>query len=134
MRSRPIGTKNTLTPSADRSATRQRVGNKPVDGPADIYPVDVRYNGGDRPGGSLWRWSRLIITADALYIARSNDRGLHVTSVSKYPLPAGGRTQVQAKKGSWGPFSWSGCGCANSWGRHTKGELIALGDGQTTDA
>lgn len=133
MRSRPIGTKNTLTPSADRSARRSRVGNAPVNGPADIYPVDVRYDGGERRD-ALWRWSRLIITDDALYIARSSDRGMKVTSVTKYPLPSGSRTQTGAKKGSWGPFSWSGCGCANSWGRHTKAELVALGDGPTTDA
>lgn len=133
MRSRPIGTKSTLTPSADRSARRSRVGDAAVNGPADIYPVDVRHDAGERRS-SLWRWSRLIITEDALYVARSNDRGMTVTTVTKYPLPDGSRTQTGAKKGSWGTFSWSGCGCANSWGRHTKAELIALGDGQATDA
>lgn len=133
MRSRPIGTKSTLTPSADRSVRRSRVGNAPVNGPADLYPVDVRYDGGPRQS-TLWRWSRLIITEDALYVARSSDKGMRVTSVTKYPLPEGGRTVKTAKSGSWGPFSWSGCGCANSWGRHTKAELVALGDGPATDA
>ena len=131
MRSRPIGT-STLTPTADRAQARARLGNAPVNGPADIYPVDVRYNGS--PRGDVWRWSRLIVTADALYVARSNDRGKTVTSVTKYALPAGDRTQTGAKRGSWGQFSWSGCGCANSWGRHTKAELIAIGDGSTTQA
>ena len=133
MRSRPIGTKSTLTPSADRSVRRARTGNAPVNGPADLYPVDVRYSGGDRKG-ALWRWSRIIITADALYVARSNDRGMTVTSVTKYPLPSGDRVATGAKRGSWGQFSWSGCGCANSWGRHTAAELIALGDGPAPEA
>jgi hypothetical protein len=133
MRSRPIGSKSSLTPAADRSVVRARTGNAPVNGPADIYPVDVRMDGGERKS-SLWRWSRLIVTDDALYVARSNDRGMNITSVTKYALPDGARRQTAAKKGSWGAFSWSGCGCANSWGRHTKGDLIALGDGQTMDA
>jgi hypothetical protein len=128
MRSRPIGSRNTLTPSADRSATRARTGNAPVNGPADLYPVDIRQSTGPR-GGALSRWSRLIITADALYVARSNDRGRTVTSVTKHPLPSGDRVQSGAKRGSWGAFSWSGCGCANSWGRHTNEELISIGDG-----
>lgn len=105
-----------------------------MNGPADIYPVDVRYSGGGRRDGSLWRWSRMIITADALYIARSSDRGMTVTNVTKYPLPTGDRVQTGAKRGSWGAFSWSGCGCANSWGRHTKADLIALGDGPAGEA
>jgi len=100
-----------------------------VNGPADLYPVDVRYDGGGRRGGDLWRWSRLIITADALYVARSTDRGRTVTSVTKYPLPTGDRVQSGAKRGSWGPFSWSGCGCANQWGRHTTAQIVAIGDG-----
>jgi hypothetical protein len=102
-----------------------------VNGPADLYPVDVRYSGGPRTGGELWRWSRLIITKDALYVARSNDRGMTVTSVQKYDLPTGDRIQSGAKRGSYGAFSWSGCGCANSWGRHTTASLVALGDGTT---
>jgi hypothetical protein len=104
-----------------------------VNGPADIYPVDVRYNSGPR-GSEVWRWSRLIITADALYVARSTDRGKTITSVTRYALPTGDRIQTGAKRGSWGQFSWSGCGCANSWGRHTGESLIALGDAQTTQA
>jgi len=127
MRSRPIGTKSSLTPSADRASARARAGNKPVNGPADLYPVDVRYNGGPRKS-ELWRWSRLIITDDALYVARSNDRGMTVTSVTKYPLPTADRVQTGAKRGSMGPFSWSGCGCANSWGRHTRDALVSAGD------
>lgn len=127
MRSRPIGTKSTLTPTSDRTQARARTGNAPVNGPVDLYPVDVRYSGGPR-GSELWRWSRLIVTADALYVARSNDRGLTVTSVTKYPLPTGDRVQSGAKRGSWGAFSWSGCGCANSWGRHTSESLVSQGD------
>lgn len=131
MRSRPIGTKSSLTPTSDRARARSRIG-RTVDGPADLYPVDVRYSGGER-GDALWRWSRMIITEDAVYVARSTDRGMTVTSVTKYPLPTGQRAQSGAKRGSFGPFSWSGCGCANSWGRHTKASLVALGD-RTTDA
>jgi hypothetical protein len=130
MRSRPIGTKSTLTPTSDRQRARARTGNAPVNGPADLYPVDVRYSGGPRKG-ELWRWSRLIITEDALYVARSNDRGMNITSVTKYDLPAGDRVQSGAKRGSYGQFSWSGCGCANSWGRHSKAALVAAGEGTT---
>lgn len=100
-----------------------------MNGPADFKPVDIRYDGGGRRGGELWRWSRLIITADALYIARSNNRGRTVTSVTKYPLPAGDRVQKAGNAGSWGPFSWTSCGCANSWDRHSKASLVAIGDG-----
>lgn len=100
-----------------------------MNGPADLYPVDVRYDAGGRRGGNLWRWSRLIITADALYVARSTDRGRTVQSVTKYPLPTEDRVQSGAKRGSWGAFSWSGCGCANQWGSHTTAELVAIGDG-----
>src|SRR5688500_2851284 len=132
MRSRPIGT-SSLTPTADRNQSRARVGSAPVSGPADIFPVDVRYSGGSRRG-DLWRRSRLLITGDALYVARSNDRGKDITSVTKYPPPTGDRVQTGAKRGSWGQFSWSGCGCANSWGRHTKDALIAIGDGTTAQA
>lgn len=131
MRSRPIGT-STLTPTADRAQARTRLGNAPVNGPADIFPVDIRYNGS--PRGDVWRWSRLIITDDALYVARSADRGKTITSVTKYALPTGDRIQTGAKRGSWGQFSWSGCGCANSWGRHTKADLVAIGDASTTQA
>lgn len=132
MRSRPIGT-SSLTPTADRSQARARTGNAPVNGPADIYPVDVRHNGGPR-GSDLWRWSRLIITDTALYIARSDDRGKTITSVTRYALPDGDRIQTGAKRGSWGQFSWSGCGCANSWGRHTRADLVAIGDAPITQA
>lgn len=131
MRSRPIGTKSTLTPAADRA--RARTGSAPVNGPADIYPVDVRYDGGARKS-TLWRWSRLIITADAVYVARSNDKGRTVTSVTRFPRPSGDRVERASKRGAWGPFSWSGCGCANSWGMHTRAELITLGDRRTDDA
>lgn len=134
MRSRPIGSRNTLTPAADRNVRRARTGNAPVNGPADLYPVDVRHNTSGPRGSALWRWSRIVITDEALYVARSTDRGATVTSVTKYQLPAGDRTQTGAKRGSWGPFSWSGCGCANSWGRHTAQAIIALGDGPTLDA
>lgn len=116
-----------MTPSADRARSRARVGTA-VTGNADLYPVDVRYASGGPRGDELWRWSRMIITADALYVARSRDRGMTVTSVTKYPLPDGTRAQSGAKRGSWGAFSWSGCGCANSWGRHTAADLIARGD------
>jgi hypothetical protein len=131
MRSRPIGT-SSLTPTADRNQSRARVGNAPANGPADISPVDIRYNGS--PRGDVWRWSRLIITDAALYVARSNDRGKTITSVTRYALPEGDRTQTGAKRGSWGQFSWSSCGCANSWDRHTAAELIAIGDGTTAQA
>lgn len=133
MRSRPIGTKSTPTPAADRRHARARTGNAPVNGPADLYPVDVRHDGGPRKS-ELWRWSRMIITADALYVARSSDRGKTITAVIKYPLPSGDRVQTGAKRGSWGQFSWSGCGCANSWGVHTRAELISLGDASATQA
>lgn len=130
MRSRPIGSKSTLTPNADRMrqrSARRRAGNGTVTGPADIFPTDVRIDGGRRKQ-KLVSKGRMIITDDALYIAESPDRGLTVSKVTKHPLPEGERRVTASTNGSWGNFSWSPCGCANSWGRHTKASLIALGD------
>jgi hypothetical protein len=120
-----------MTPSAARNRARtatRRAGSIPANGPADIFPVDVRRSSGSKRRDDLWRWSRLIITDDALYVATSKNKGMDVEAVTKYPLPDGERKATAHNKGSWGQFSWSGCGCANSWDRHAKDSLIKLAD------
>jgi hypothetical protein len=119
-----------MTPNADR--VRQRTARRNVgttqSGPADIFPTDIRIDGGKRKEVRL-RKSRLIITDNALYVAASKDAGRTVEWVRKYPLPKGERVVKASNSGTWGDFSWNPCGCANSWGRHTKAALIELADG-----
>lgn len=128
MRSKPIGTKRP-TPKPRNEPRRKPLRPEPntSTGPADLYPVDVRTNAGPR-NGRVDRFARLIITDDALYVASSLNKGKDIESVVKYPLPKGERIQSAAKRGSWGPFTWSGCGCGNSWGMHTRAKLVKLGD------
>lgn len=98
-----------------------------MSGPADLYPVDVRYNAGPR-NGKTDRFSRMIITDEHLYVATSRNKGKDIDSVTRYALPSGQRIQSASKRGSWGPFSWSGCGCGNSWGIHSRAKLVDLGN------
>lgn len=133
MRARPIGTRQV----APRDSTRLR--RKPLraepqqsTGNADIYPVTVRINAGPMKGKSH-SFSRLIITADALYLATSPDKGTTVGPVYRFDLPTGERRSTAAKKGSWGPYSWSGCGCVNGWGIHRRDDLIARAPATSTE-
>lgn len=96
-------------------------------GPADLYPVDVRYSAGPR-NGKTDRFARMIITDEYVYVASSRNKGKDIERVTRYALPSGQRIQSAAKRGSWGPFSWSGCGCGNSWGIHTRAKLVELGN------
>ena len=133
MRSKPIGTRR---PRPARDVERRkalRPEPSTVSGPADLYPVDVRYNAGPR-NGKTDRFARMIITEDAVYVASSRNKGRDIESVTRYALPTGARIQTAAKRGSWGPFSWSGCGCGNSWGIHTRAKLIAIADQPAPDA
>lgn len=133
MRSKPIGTRR---PTPSRQVERRkplRPEPTTASGPADLYPVDVRTSVGPR-NGRVDRFARLIITDDALYVASSRNKGKDIESVVKYPLPSGDRIQSAAKKGSWGGFSWSGCGCGNSWGMHTRTKLVEIGNKSKTDA
>jgi hypothetical protein len=116
-----------MTPSGDRARARvatRTAGSVAQTGPADIFPTEIRIDGGRRKQ-KIYKKSRLIITDDAVYVAASRDAGMSVDSVTKYPLPDGERKTMSSKNGSWGAFSWSPCGCGNSWGRHTKESLIA---------
>lgn len=132
MRAKPIGTKRPAINTRDTPRRRPlRPEAATASGTADIYPVDVRTNAGPR-NGRVDRFARLIITEDALYVASSLNKGKDIESVVKYPLPSGQRIQSAAKKGSWGPFTWSGCGCGNSWGIHTRTKLVNIGNDQTS--
>jgi hypothetical protein len=120
-----------MTPNADKNRTRtaaRMAGSVAPNGPADIFPTEIRIDGGKRKQ-TIHKKSRLIITDDALYVASSRDAGRTVDKVTKYPLPDGERKVMSSKNGSWGAFSWSPCGCANSWGRHAKASLIARSEG-----
>lgn len=127
MRAKPIGSR--IGPPRHAAAKRKplRAGTKTDNGPADIYPVTIRINAGPSKG-RVQTFARLIITTDALYIATSPDKGKTIGTVTRYDHPTGTRTTTGGKKGHWGAFSWSGCGCANSWGLHTRSKLVTLGD------
>jgi hypothetical protein len=93
----------------------------------------VRYNAGPR-SGKVDRFARMIITDDAVYIASSRNKGKDIERVTKYARPDGEPVQTAAHHGSWGPFSWTGCGCGNSWGIHTRAKLVDIGNAAATDA
>lgn len=132
MKAKPIGTR--LAPVRDTGKRKPlRPGPAPATGPADIYPVTVRVNAGPSKG-KVFSFSRIIITNDAFYLATSPDKGRTIEKVTRYPLPSGQRRDSGAKKGSWGPFSWSGCGCVNQWGSHSRAKLVTLGDGDDPQA
>jgi hypothetical protein len=133
MRSKPIGTRR---PAPARDVQRRRALRPEPNyqtGPADLYPVDVTTNIGPR-GNKRDRFARLIITDEYVYVAASRNKGRDIESVKRYARPSGDRVQTAAKRGSWGPFSWSGCGCGNSWGIHTRAKLIELGNASAPDA
>jgi hypothetical protein len=84
--------------------------------------------------GKRDRFARMIITDEFIYVAASRNKGKDIDSVTRYALPDGEPIQTAAKRGSWGPFSWSGCGCGNSWGLHTRVKLVEIGNAAATDA
>lgn len=132
MRSKPIGTRRPA-PSRDverRKPLRPQSEPTPLRTPADLYPVDVR--GSIGPRGTYDRFARMIITDEFIYVASSRNKGKDITAVTRYTRPAGEPIQTAAKRGSWGPFSWSGCGCGNSWGLHTRSKLVTIGDTSAT--
>lgn len=133
MRSKPIGI-GTRRPAHARDVPRRkalRPEPATLATPADLYPVDVR--GNFTPRATYDRFARMIITDQFIYIATSRNKGKTLTSVTRYPRPAGEPVQTAAKRGNWGPFSWSGCGCGNSWGIHTRAKLIDIGNASATD-
>lgn len=126
MRSKPIGTRR---PASSRDVERRkalRPEPATLRTPADLYPVDVR--GSIGPRGTYDRFARMIITDEFIYVASSRNKGKDITGVTRYARPAGEPVQTAAKRGSWGPFSWSGCGCGNSWGLHTRAKLVEIGN------
>lgn len=132
MRSTPIGTRR---PAYSRDVPRRkplRPEPTPLRTPADLYPVDVRSSIG--PRGTYDRFARMVITDEFIYIASSRNKGKKLDKVTRYPRPAGEPVQTAAKRGNWGPFSWSGCGCGNSWGIHTRAKLIDIGNASAADA
>lgn len=133
MRSKPIGTRR---PAPSRDVARRRA-LRPEPAtlrtPADLYPVDVRFNAGPR-SGDVDRFARMIITDEFIYIASSRNKGKDIQRVTRYARPPGEPIQTAAKRGNWGPFSWNGCGCGNSWGIHTRVKLVESGNAAATDA
>lgn len=87
----------------------------------DVFPVTVR---GPIPTGSV-RFARLFTKGDKLYLAEGQNRGRTVFRVTAYDAPAGEPTRV-GNQTRWGAWTWSSCGCGNSWGSHSQEELISL--------
>lgn len=90
----------------------------------DVFPVTVR--GPQLPQGSA-RFARVFTHGDRLYVAEGVNRGRKVTKVSAYDLPEGEPTKV-GNQTRWGGWTWSSCGCGNSWGAHTVEGLISLAE------
>lgn len=91
----------------------------------DVYPVTIR-GPLSTNRSRLSTFARIFVHENRLYVAESRNKGATVTTVSSYPLPDAELIQRAGKAGRWGDWSWSGCGCANSWRRHTIEELVAL--------
>lgn len=91
------------------------------DSPMDAFPVTVR---GPIPRGSV-RFARVFTHDNRLYIAEGSNRGRNVLQVTSYELPAGEPQRI-GNQTRWGSFTWSSCGCGNSWGSHTMEELVGL--------
>lgn len=73
---------------------------------------------------SYVRGARMFVYNDRLYIAESRDRGATVAQVTAYDVPEGQPT-LKGRAGSWGPWSWTSCGCSNQWSRQQIPDLAA---------
>jgi hypothetical protein len=94
-----------------------------VSGSADMFPRHVTIKEGKR--SRTERWARIIVTDEAVYIATTRNKGNDVISVEKHTRPEGDRTTTGPHAGHWGNLSWTGCGCGNSWNKHTQADLIS---------
>lgn len=90
----------------------------------DVFPATVR--------GPLTTTSSKVVTfarvfthEGRFYIAESTGRGGRVRSVTEYPVPDGELERGRGKSATWGPWSWSSCGCASGWRSHSIDSLVA---------
>lgn len=90
----------------------------------DLYPLTVR---GPVSTNSqrVVTFARLFTHDGKLYIAESRDKGRTVTRVSEYEIPEDKPTRP-GRAAKWGPWSYSSCGCANQWRRHSVESLVSL--------
>lgn len=70
-------------------------------------------------------FARLFEHDGRLYLATSRDKGRTVETVTSYDLPEG-KPSRPGKQAKFGPWTYTGCGCANSWGRHSRESLVAM--------
>lgn len=92
----------------------------------DLYPVTIR---GPLTTNSsrLSTFARIFTHEGRFYVAESRTKGRTVVSVSSYEMPEGEpMRRGGTKAGRWGEWSWSGCGCANSWRSQNIAELVAM--------
>lgn len=92
----------------------------------DVYPVTVR---GPLTTNSskVVTFARMFTHDDTLYIAESRDRGRTVTTVSTYEAPEGEPTRP-GRSAKWGDWTYTGCGCSNSWRRYSTQQLAAMAE------
>lgn len=96
----------------------------PVTTTTDVYPVTVR-GPVSTNGQGVVTFARLFTHEGQMYLAESRDKGRTVSRVSRYDLPEGSPTRP-GRAAKWGPWSYSSCGCSNSWRIHTREALAAL--------
>lgn len=91
----------------------------------DVAPATVRGPHATTRSGVV-TYARIFTDGTRLYVAEGNNRGKDVTRVTSYPLPDEEYAPNPRKNraGSWGPWSWSSCGCSSLWGRHRQAALI----------
>lgn len=90
----------------------------------DVYPVTVRGPlTSNRQGVATF--ARIFEHEGTLYVATSRDKGRTVESVTAYELPEG-KPSRPGKAAKFGPFAYTGCGCANFWARHRREDLAAM--------
>lgn len=90
----------------------------------DVFPVTVRGPMTSNRQG-VATFARLFEHNGRLYLATSRDKGRTVESVTAYELPEGKPTRP-GKAAKFGPWTYTGCGCTNSWGRHKREALATM--------
>lgn len=91
----------------------------------DVYPVTIR-GPLSTNSSKVVTFARVFTLNGRLYVAESGNKGRDVRVVSSYPIPTEGLMTRGGKTAKWGPWSWSGCGCANHWQMHNAQSLAGL--------
>lgn len=91
----------------------------------DIYPVTLR-GPLSTNASRVVTFARIFTHGGRFYVAESGNKGKDIRVVSSYPIPEEDFIRRGTKAAKWGPWSWSGCGCASRWNTHTIAALIEL--------